>query len=93
MLLFALPPAIADETKNSEGGEGKVKNPFVQGLGGPFAQLLSRAGTDGALGLDYGRGDKEEAQDQQGQSVLLYREILFFQLIHNCGVESQNYDY
>jgi hypothetical protein len=93
IVLFALPPTITNDTKYSQGSKGKHNNASVQRLGRPFAQLLSRAGTDGALGLDYGRGDKEEAQDQQGQSVLLYQEILFFQLIHNCGVESQNYDY
>jgi hypothetical protein len=91
--LFTPPPTKADDAKYSQGGKGQHNNAFVECLGRPFTQLLGRAGTDGALGLDYGRGDQEEAQDQQGQSVLLYREILFFQLIHNCGVESQNYDY
>jgi hypothetical protein len=90
MSLFALPPTITDDAEYGQGSKGEHNNAPIQRLGRSFTQLLGCAGANGALGLDYRRGDKEEAQDQQGQSVLLYREILFFQLIHNCGVESQN---
>jgi hypothetical protein len=83
-MIFTLPPTIADDTADRKGRKGEVYNAFIKGLGGPFAQLLSRTGADGALGPDYGRSDKEEAQGQQGQSVLLYRKFLFFQLIHTC---------
>ena len=92
-MIFTLPPTIPDDTADRKGRKGEVNNPFVQRLGGPLAQLLCSPGADGALGPDYGRSDQEEAQDQQGQPVLLYRKILFFQPIHNCRVESQKYDY
>jgi hypothetical protein len=91
--MFTLPPTITNDTEYGQGSKGQHNNAPVQRLGRPLTQLLGRAGTDGALGPDYWRDDQEEAQYQQGQSVLLYREILFFQLIHNSGVESQNYDY
>ena len=93
MALFTPPPTITDDAEYSQGSKGQHNNALVERFGRPFTQLLGRARTDGALGLDYWRDDQEEAQYQQGQSVLLYREILFFQLIHNSGVESQNYDY
>jgi hypothetical protein len=87
-MIFTLPPTIADDTADRKGRKGEVYDAFIQGLGGPFAQLLCRTGADRALSSDYGRSEHEEAQDQQGQSVLLYRTILFFQPIHNCRVES-----
>src|ERR1700748_3411943 len=90
---IALPPAIADKAKNSEGSESKIDDPFVQGLGRPFAQLLRRSGTDGALGLSRSGYSKKKAQDQYNQSVLFYREIFFLQMIHNCNIESQKYNY
>jgi hypothetical protein len=93
LFLFALPPTIADDAKDGQRGKSEIDDTSVERFGRSFTQLLGRTGANGALGLDYGRGDQQEAQDQQGQSVLLYREILFFQLIHNFGVESQNYDY
>jgi hypothetical protein len=93
MLLFALPPTKADNAKNSQGGKGQIEDPFIQGLGGPLTQLLGRSGADGALGFYRGRGGKKKAQGQYNQPVLFYKEILIVRMIHNSGVESQNYDY
>jgi hypothetical protein len=92
-MIFTLPPTIPDDTADRQRRKGEINDALIQRFGGPLAQLLCGTGADGALGPDYGRSDQEEAQDQQGQSVLLYRTILFFQPIHNCRVESQNYDY
>ena len=65
--VIVLPPAIADEAKNSKGGEGQVEDPFIQGLGGPLTQLLGRTGANGALRparCDAGHHDnKQEYED------------------------------
>jgi hypothetical protein len=91
--VIVLPPAIADEAKNSKRGEGEVKDTLIQGLGGPFAQLLCRSGTDGTLGPARSRYGKKKAQDQYNQSVLFYNCFFIVRMIHNSGVESQKYDY
>jgi hypothetical protein len=49
--LIMLPPAVADETENSQRGKSQIKDPLIQGLRGPFTQLLRGPGTDGALRL------------------------------------------
>jgi hypothetical protein len=92
-MVFALPPTIADDTENSQGGKGQVEDSLIQGLRGPLAQLLGRAGADGALGFYRVRHGKKKAQDQYNQSVLFYNEFFIFRMIHNSGVESQKYDY
>jgi len=51
MTLFALPPAIADKSKNGQGSYGQVHNPFIQGFGRPLAQLRSRTRTNRTLSL------------------------------------------
>lgn len=45
------PPAITDEATNGQGSEGQVNDPFVQGPGRPFTQLLRCPGTYGTLRL------------------------------------------
>jgi hypothetical protein len=92
-MVFTLPPTIADDTENSQGGKGQVEDPLIQGLGGPLAQLLGCAGANGALCLHRSGGGKKKAQGQYNQPVLFYHEYFIFRMIHNSGVESQKYDY
>ena len=77
------PPAITDEAENSQGCNGQINDPLVQGLGRPFTQLLRRPGTYGTLCLHTvcSRCQQKEQKDIQRKEPS-----------HNYHIESQSYD-